>query len=188
MRTLIMLCFLLAGCSADQSVTKPDEAPRPPFEFRNAIAGKTTVDQALAMKLVQDCQNDLTSKLDVTCELHGNADHYDMPIIADILMGNNFVSFKNGVLHGINADFNEVNFNDMVSAMKQAYGSPCKTEQEVLQNGFGAKFVSDKIQWCFESGRLLLTRHNETDVRSSEFSYWTYEQPSPQKQFNSDNI
>lgn len=48
------------------------------------------------------------------------------------------------------------------------YGTPCSTDISTVQNGFGAKFERETLQWCFADGKA---RFRSVGSRISEASF-----------------
>lgn len=49
-----------------------------------------------------------------------------------------------------------VTFPTLLSAFRERYGAPCKTETEKWQNKAGAVFDNPTVTWCFKTGKLTL--------------------------------
>ena len=69
--------------------------------------------------------------------------------------------------------------------LRGKYGQPCASEVDEVSNGFGGRFTSQKLTWCFASGRLVF-RERDGRVDSYSLTYSAFIQPPPAARAPSD--
>lgn len=62
------------------------------------------------------------------------------------------------------------NFLTLLSALRERYGAPCRTETKVWQNRAGAKIDNEVVTWCFKTGELELVQLSS----SIQYGHLTY--------------
>lgn len=61
----------------------------------------------------------------------------------------------NGKLSTFNISGFQIAIQYVLPALYEKYGRPCGESTEYVQNGFGAKFPSKMVIWCFATGELV---------------------------------
>lgn len=85
--------------------------------------------------------------------------------------------------------FSQSRFADYISAYISKYGKPNKVEVEQLQNGFGAKFSSQKMTWNNSTGAIyLVQRHEKLDRSQIVYMHRTLAPILLQRLLNSNDL
>ena len=171
MRHWLFSVLLLGACSPPNQNQAEEAYALPIFTFRHMTSGVTKLDEAKSRDLVRNCKSDTDIQENIVfCDLKGE-EYPDMPSMANIGLPDTFISFREGVFHGMIFEFASRDFEKMDLALRQAYGEPCRTDSKVLQNGFGAQFSGDALTWCFAGGELTASRHMESNLGNGELGY-----------------
>lgn len=89
----------------------------------------------------------------------------------------------------ITVSFSQSRFADYTSAYILKYGKPNKVEVEQLQNGFGAKFNSQKMTWNNSTGVIyLVQRHEKLDRSQIVYMHRTLASILLQRLMNSNDL
>lgn len=186
-RGILALAMVLASCGGHQQASKTAdksevEAPLPAFEFRGLKPDRTTVKEAEKTKSVVWCSG--FGKVDP----HTTYCRFDKYSIGGISAGNSGVSFKDGKFDWFTIKYPTDSFEALLDQTTKIYGKPCSLTTEQLQNGFGAKFEGDEVNWCFAQGKLTVRRHAKDDYRWGEFEFFTSRAELPAKGYNSSTL
>jgi hypothetical protein len=94
---------------------------------------------------------------EVVCNISSGSFNPDAKVVAGTKMGQIIYRFYGGKLYEIQLQFAAVSFSGVKAAFISKYGPPTNTEQESFQNGFGARWSGEGVEWVIgKTMRVIL--------------------------------
>lgn len=151
--SVVMQSLALAACTqpSQQPVEHDAEQTKllPEFRFRSLTPG---VALSAVKGILSACEPAYGNTNDTYCELKDTE-------VAGVMALDTFVTFENRKWRGLVIDYHPNMFDQVVTGLTSAYGEPCRTDRQELQNAFGATFQDESYQWCFKGGDLTIRRY-----------------------------
>lgn len=147
---LIATCLLLGTPVIAQESLKDLKGTKP-FEMKGYKIGDTVPDQETLKSL---CSPYFARKIIKT----GNGYCLSTGTFAGIENIGLVYHFKDYRIYNVMSDFPLADYLTIKNALQEKYGSPIKTFESIVSNGFGAKFDQVRTVWGFTDGVLVISR------------------------------
>lgn len=82
------------------------------------------------------------------------------------------INIKDGKMISVEITLPKPDYKQMAAILTERYGDPTRRERNSYQNGFGAKFEFDTVQWAGISIGILLSEH-ESDSATSLVTFYS---------------